>query len=267
MFDPAKPGSEVQRARNAIAAIVRAAVECLSTIPPDSEARRHSKVFEHVNGLLKLQNMYMDQDGNVEEWEEFWDCTQFNILCLNEELKTALSAGAQSIHGGREGYAPEKTEASKDAPGIPPEFWLHALESAATAPWSTMYPDTHETRLAMAHAQVYQIFLYLERPNEPVWSKRYNTRKSTAILARTLIDSLSTIPMDSEVRAKYSGVFECVDMLAAVRKEYLTDEGGIVKDWTAFWKKARSELKDIGFLLHEAGFEVEWTSLEDIGRT
>jgi hypothetical protein len=49
---------------------------------------------------------------------------------------------------------------------IPPEMWLTVLENTANAPWLSLVPQDHEDKLKRAYTLLYQIVLYLGRPQE-----------------------------------------------------------------------------------------------------
>ncbi|KAF8652857.1 hypothetical protein AX16_004106 [Volvariella volvacea WC 439] len=272
-FKSAKPGTEIRRARDAIAIIIRAVLKCLSTIPLDSGVRRHTTIFDVVDNLTTISDTYMDQGGRVEEWTEFWGGTQLVLLDLNKKLESAgFGFGSQS-EGARlmsrtEEQATGEEESGDGALGSLPDFWFQALESTARSPLLTFYYGDHEDRLAHARSRMLQIFLYLFA--EPGQRRRFfdfasatvgpeteiaRARIAVAIITRTVIDNLSTIPMDSQVRSKYHAIFDRVDVLVALKKKHLMDESGRVKNWATFWMKAQSELLHLGTLLDEAGIE------------
>jgi hypothetical protein len=49
---------------------------------------------------------------------------------------------------------------------MPPELWLTVLENTAKAPWLNLVSQEHEQKLKRAYTLLYQIVLYLGRPQE-----------------------------------------------------------------------------------------------------
>ena len=58
---------------------------------------------------------------------------------------------------------PNPDAASKE---MPAEIWINALENTAKASWLNLVPQGHEDKLKRAYTLLYQIVLYLGRPQE-----------------------------------------------------------------------------------------------------
>lgn len=70
--------------------------------------------------------------------------------------------------------AAEKEPKTQDAgKSIPPEKWIKILENTASAPWLGSLPPVHEDRLKRAYALLFQIVIYLGRPQDAEEAGQY----------------------------------------------------------------------------------------------
>lgn len=78
----------MHRARVAVAKILRVVVHNLSSIPANSPLRTEKPDIFHVFGaLLPLHDVYLvSDDGEVDEWRDFWVKAQPIMLRLGELL-------------------------------------------------------------------------------------------------------------------------------------------------------------------------------------
>ena len=58
------------------------------------------------------------------------------------------------------------SESRNEKKEIPPEWWIGALEATANAPWLFHLPNEKVDRLKRAFTLIFQIILYLGRPQE-----------------------------------------------------------------------------------------------------
>ncbi|KAF8651372.1 hypothetical protein AX16_004819 [Volvariella volvacea WC 439] len=246
----------------------------------DSDVQRHSAIFDVVDNLVTLNDTYMDQGGQVENWSEFWGRAQLELLNLSRRLDDAgyglpmRSDKDKKSNKGKNGFqmAREKRN-GKVKQEVTPQMLLEELESTATAPWVTMFPEHDEDRLLLAHSRLYQVFRYLAWPKtDPEDVERdyvdfteasagsdldpdiARGRKAVAIIMRSVVDCLSTIPADSQIRIKYRTVFDILGPLMVLRNKYLTDEDGRVENWTKFWGVAHDAFFSLRLSLKKAGF-------------
>lgn len=54
-----------------------------------------------------------------------------------------------------------------------PDKWIQVLENTASAPWLNTLPTEHGDRLKRAYTLLFQIVLYLGRPQEPEMAEQF----------------------------------------------------------------------------------------------
>ncbi|KAF8878401.1 hypothetical protein BD779DRAFT_1554448 [Infundibulicybe gibba] len=186
-------------------------------------------------------------------------------LPLRPAILTATRRAALPIRQPRQ-YT---TAPPPDAP-IPPEKWIEVLEKTASAPWLGALPPDHADRLRRAYTFLFQIVIYLGRPQEQEQGEQYlvafesapappeseigRARKAVAALTRAIVQDISSIPLGSPLRTQHTGVFDIFGALQVLHDVHLTDPDGEVADWRTFWGRAQPIILDLGMQLDEAGF-------------
>ncbi|KAM6497622.1 hypothetical protein JOM56_005570 [Amanita muscaria] len=167
----------------------------------------------------------------------------------------------------------------QDASGgkeIPPEWWINALEATANAPWLFHLPNEPVDRLKRAFTLLFQIILYLGRPQEegvaiqflnafhsavvPPESEIGRARRAVANITRAVVHDISSIPLTSPLRGEQVRLFEIFDALQPLHDVYLENmrEGEVdAGEWSEFWKRAEPVLLTLGETLDQGGFGLQ----------
>ncbi|KAF8625650.1 hypothetical protein AX15_005271 [Amanita polypyramis BW_CC] len=180
---------------------------------------------------------------------------------------------------------------------IPPEWWIGALETTANAPWLFHLPQEPVDRLKRTFTLIFQIILYLGRPQETemahqflnVSGKSFSTkyfvassnhahlqafgtaivppeseigraRRAVATITRAVVQDISSIPESSPLREQHAELFGVFGALEPLHDVYLknTENNQMdVREWGDFWSKAEPVLISIAQALDEKGFGLE----------
>ncbi|KAF8955341.1 hypothetical protein BDZ97DRAFT_1858331, partial [Flammula alnicola] len=179
-----------------------------------------------------------------------------------------------STSGNEEAPPHEDTPAdsTKDAPSDK-GIWLLALENTASAPWLNQLAPDHEDRLRSAYILFFQVILTLSRPQDqeeaiqfmfafdnvpvPPTSEIGRARRAVAIITRTIVNQISSIPLSSPVREKHPDIFNVHGALVPLSDVHLAEPDGAVEDWKEFWARAQPVLLGLGEKLDEAGYGID----------
>jgi len=169
---------------------------------------------------------------------------------------------------------PPKPEAPA---GFPPHIFLEALESTAFAPWLAIENTSDDTRppeekMKRAYSRIFQIVMYLGRPQDDAeqflddfekataeaGSDLARSRKAITILLGTIVRDMSSIPLSSPLRTKHQGIFDifgalvpAYDMSGALQED---GEALAVPAWAEYWSRVQPVLLTLGMKLDEEGF-------------
>jgi len=83
------------------------------------------------------------------------------------------------------------------APASSTERWITVLENTATAPWLNIVPQDHEDKLKRAYTLLFQIVLYLGRPQEEDKAQQFLV---VSVLALLSVDHFVTFSFLSGIR-------------------------------------------------------------------
>ncbi|KAG6817502.1 hypothetical protein H0H87_008128 [Tephrocybe sp. NHM501043] len=174
---------------------------------------------------------------------------------------------------------PKKAEfGPQDSSKSETERWISILENTTSAPWLfSSIPDV-EKKLILAYTLLFQIVLYLSRPEggeqfltafetAPASSESEigRARVAVPIILRAAVHHLSTVPLNSPVRAEHSDIFDIFGALQAIHDMYLTEEISDLRTWSDFWSRAQPIVLELGMKLDEKGFGLPKDDVEPEG--
>ncbi|KAF8996432.1 hypothetical protein BDQ17DRAFT_1364434 [Cyathus striatus] len=159
---------------------------------------------------------------------------------------------------------------------IPSERFVQVLKNTASAPWLSQIPSEQEDRLKRAYTLLFQVILYLGRPQEPEAAQQFlvafesapvspeseigRARRAVAKILQAMIQDISSIPMSSPLRAAHSELFAVFGALLPLYDVHLATREGEVADWAEFWGRAQPILLQLAMKLDEDGYGLK---LED----
>ena len=152
-----------------------------------------------------------------------------------------------------------QTKNSKEGASIPPEAWIGALERTANAPWLFQLPHDPTDRLKRSFTLMFQVILYLGRPQEedkatqfltvrskfhlssplsadwrvgssqqaftsavvPPSSEIGRARRAVANITRAVVHDISSIPLSSPLREEQAEFFGVFDAMRLLNDMYL----------------------------------------------
>ncbi|KAF7978055.1 hypothetical protein HWV62_1685 [Athelia sp. TMB] len=160
-----------------------------------------------------------------------------------------------------------------------PEMYLQVIESTASAPWVALEHTssdraTPEDRLKRAYSRIFQIFMYLGRPQTeelaaqalddfekaPLVEGSHVARARAAIatLVGTIVRDMDSIPISSKLRIEHRELFDIFGALLPMHDALNLEEHGIAQPaWAEFWSKAQYVLITLGQKLDECGYGLE----------
>ncbi|KAF9457882.1 hypothetical protein BDZ94DRAFT_1272009 [Collybia nuda] len=163
---------------------------------------------------------------------------------------------------------------------ISPDRWIGILENTASAPWLNELPLEHGDRLKRAYTLLFQIVLYLGRPQEADMAEQFlvafgtaptppeseigRARKAVASITRAVVRDISSIPLNSPLRTEQTEVFGIFGALQALHDMYLMDAE--VDNWGEFWSRAQPVVLSLGMKLDEVGFGLNIDEFEKAER-
>ncbi|CAE6508652.1 unnamed protein product [Rhizoctonia solani] len=128
-------------------------------------------------------------------------------------------------------------------------------------------------RMERAYALIFQLFLFLSRPQPNSSPEHYlqtfetipsfdgddlHLARLCAIhIARTIVWEFDSIPDSDPQRAKYPNVFEDAKGLSMLCEQFLNDQDSVPETWTAFWAEAQQALVALGMDLGDAGYAIQ----------
>ncbi|QRV79131.1 hypothetical protein RhiJN_07146 [Ceratobasidium sp. AG-Ba] len=128
-------------------------------------------------------------------------------------------------------------------------------------------------RMERAYALIFQLFLYLSRPQPESspehWLQTFETipsldgeplhlaRLCATHVVRTIVWELDNIPQDDPQRTKYPNVFEDARGLSLLISTYLKDQEGVPEQWPIFWSEVQPVLLALGIDLGDAGYAIQ----------
>jgi hypothetical protein len=178
-------------------------------------------------------------------------------------------------------------------------MWLTVLENTATAPWLNLVEQDHKDKLKRAYTLMYQIVLYLGRPQEegkaeqflvvsqsspylslvlhllyqafesaivPANSEIGRARKATVTIMRAVVQKISSVPISSSLRTEEADIFNIFGALQALHDMHLVNggsEAGEVESWSEFWSRTQPVMLALGMKLDEEGYGFEWKKEQD----
>jgi len=167
-----------------------------------------------------------------------------------------------------------------DPPPEPtPEIYLKVLESTVSAPWVALEHTSHdkakpEDRLKRAYGRIFQIFMYLGRPQtEELAAQTLNdfekaplvegshvarARAAIALLVEIIIRDIDSIPLSSKLRVEHRELFDVFGALLPMYDALKMEENPIAQPaWAEFWSKSQYVLITLGQMLDECGYGLE----------
>ncbi|KAF7976525.1 hypothetical protein HWV62_6349 [Athelia sp. TMB] len=158
-------------------------------------------------------------------------------------------------------------------------MYLQVIESTASAPWVALEHTssdraTPEDRLKRAYSRIFQIFMYLGRPQTeelaaqalddfekaPLVEGSHVARARAAIttLVGTIVRDMDSIPISSKLRIEHRELFDIFGALLPMHDALNLEEHGIAQPaWAEFWSKAQYVLITLGQKLDECGYGLE----------
>ncbi|RDB27332.1 hypothetical protein Hypma_004420 [Hypsizygus marmoreus] len=164
-----------------------------------------------------------------------------------------------------------------------PEKWIAILENTAAAPWLLTLPPDHENRLKLAYTLLFQIVLYLSRPMEAEQAEQFLVAFGTAVvppeseigrarsavipILNAVVHHISSIPINSSVRAENPEIFDIFSALQAIHDMYLMDSINALENWSEVWPRIQPVVLELGMKLDEKGFGLNLDELDDTTKT
>ncbi|KAG8709934.1 hypothetical protein FRC11_005026 [Ceratobasidium sp. 423] len=128
-------------------------------------------------------------------------------------------------------------------------------------------------RMERAYALIFQLFLFLSRPQPNSSPEHYlqtfetipsfdgddlHLARLCAIhIVKTIVWELDSIPESDPQRAKYPNVFEDAKGLSMLCEQFLKDQETVPETWSAFWADAQQALVALGMDLGDAGYAIQ----------
>ncbi|CEL60827.1 hypothetical protein RSOLAG1IB_04066 [Rhizoctonia solani AG-1 IB] len=128
-------------------------------------------------------------------------------------------------------------------------------------------------RMERAYALIFQLFLFLSRPQPNSSPEHYlqtfetlpsfdgddlHLARLCAIhVVRTIVWELDSIPTSDPHRAKYPNVFEDAKGLSMLCEQFLKDHESVPETWSLFWSEAQQALVALGMDLGDAGYAIQ----------
>ncbi|KAG9094741.1 hypothetical protein FRC06_010519 [Ceratobasidium sp. 370] len=161
--------------------------------------------------------------------------------------------------------------------------YLHSVSYSASqspeilADLNTKSPDAGifdaPNRMERAYALIFQLFLYLSRPQSESspehWLQTFETipssdgedlhlaRLCVAHIIKTIVWELEGVPQADPQRTKYPNVFEDARGLSLLCSTYLEGHEGVSPQWSIFWSEAQPALLALGMDLGDAGYAIQ----------
>ncbi|KEP48306.1 hypothetical protein V565_128040 [Rhizoctonia solani 123E] len=128
-------------------------------------------------------------------------------------------------------------------------------------------------RMERAYALIFQLFLFLSRPQSNSSPEHYlqtfetmpsfdgdnlHLARLCAIhIVKTIVWELDSIPALDPQRVKYPNIFEDVKGLSMLCEQFLKDQASVPETWAAFWAETQQALVALGMDLGDAGYAIQ----------
>ncbi|QRW21559.1 hypothetical protein RhiXN_06548 [Rhizoctonia solani] len=128
-------------------------------------------------------------------------------------------------------------------------------------------------RIERAYALIFQLFLFLSRPQPDSSPEHYlqtfetipsfdgddlHLARLCAIhILKTIVWELDSIPTSDPQRTKYPNVFEDAKGLSMLCAQFLKDQDSVPETWPVFWSEAQQALVALGMDLGDAGYAIQ----------
>lgn len=128
-------------------------------------------------------------------------------------------------------------------------------------------------RMERAYALIFQLFLFLSRPQPDSSPEHYlqtfetipsfdgddlHLARLCAIhIVKTIVWELDSIPPSDPQRTKYPNVFEDAKGLSMLCDQFLQDQESVPETWSVFWAEAQQALLALGMDLGDAGYTIQ----------
>jgi len=187
-----------------------------------------------------------------------------------------LRPGASLAH---HAYSTFTLPPDSPAPQPTPEMYLQVLETTVSAPWVALEHTasdraTAEDRLKRAYSRIYQIFMYLGRPQvEEVAAQTLDdfekaplvegshvarARAAISVLVGTVVRDIDSIPISSNLRVEHRELFDIFGALLPLHDILKMEHHGIAQPaWADFWSRGQYVLITLGQKLDECGYGLQ----------